>query len=315
MTMMMTMTINTDRTNRLCFRAVRTPSVDPKRSRSLNRRHHRPAARSDDVEQEMAMSHDSINDLMVMSQDSLKQQSNDADDFILNEHAQEPTPSRMMGHFNDEDEEENLLSRTKSNVEQQYPLISNELEIGQLPVIHARRTASENSLYSNSSSSAHMYDSHSLSTSCLTDKDDLTPSNDYPEQRPTPKPEEEEETTSNVGFFDRMKALVTKPVELVQEAIENRRKQRSDSSLNSPSEPATHHENDSLTKSESDDAVPTIQTSTSSAIGLGLGVQPNRDSLSADFGQLRDERRISSGHFQRQFGRTDPSTLDDRTTT
>ena len=225
-------------------------------------------------QQQMEMSRDSINELMIMSQDSLKQRSTDSlnseqelkflesnipplpssdtDDFISKEHTSEPTPSRMMMEY-DEDDDNDIKSTTE-----QYPLISNEIEIGQLPVIHARRTASENSLFSTSSSSIHMYDSHSLSASCLVDKDDLTPSNDYIDYqqqalydeaqknqqiyRETTTRDDEENndsnspSTSGPGFFGRMKALVTKPVEIVQEVMENRRKQRSTSSLNSNSD-------------------------------------------------------------------------------
>ena len=43
-------------------------------------------------------------------------------------------------------------------------------------------------------------------------------------------------SSTGIGFFDRVKAFVTKPVEIVQEAMENRRKQRSTSSLNSNSD-------------------------------------------------------------------------------
>jgi hypothetical protein len=222
-------------------------------------------------QQEMDISRDSINELMIMSQDSLKQRSSDSldseqelkflssntptlplseiDDFISKQHTNEPTPSRMMMKYDEDD--------IKLTTEQ-YPLISNEIEIGQLPVIHARRTASENSLFSTSSSSIHMYDSHSLSASCLADKDDLTPCNDYigDQQQAlydesyknqqiyretTTKDDDENNefnsnsspSTSSPGFFDRVKAFVIKPVEIVQEAMENRRKQRSTSSLNS----------------------------------------------------------------------------------
>ena len=243
-------------------------------------------------QQSMEMSRDSINELMIMSQDSLKQNlsdsldsdqelkflnsddvqlpSNDADDFILHEHTDEPTPSRMMTKYDDDDDDNNLDSPSK-----QYPLISNEIEIGQLPVIHARRTASENSLFSTSSSSAPMYESHSLSVSCLADKDDLTPSNDYIDYqqqmlndetqknqqiyRETTRQDENEDTleyprtsspvSSSTGFLDRVKAFVSKPVEIVQEAMENRRKQRSTTSLNSNSdinEQVTTHENEPI---------------------------------------------------------------------
>jgi hypothetical protein len=107
-------------------------------------------------QQQMDMSYDSINDFMMMSQDSLKQRSNESlnsehelpsltptgasnetDEFVLNQHNMEPTPSQMLGKYDDDDD----FQRTKSATELQYPLISNELEIGQLPVIHARRTA------------------------------------------------------------------------------------------------------------------------------------------------------------------------------
>ncbi|CAF1388326.1 unnamed protein product, partial [Adineta steineri] len=234
-------------------------------------------------QQEMEMSRDSISELMLMSQDSLKHQrsfdsldsdqeikllssntsqiqSNEIDDFLTTEHQSEPTPSRMMTNYVDDTSNNNIKSTNE-----QYPLISNEIDIGQLPVIHARRTASENSLFSTSSSSLHMYDGHSLSTSCLMDKDDLTPSNeyiDYQQQmlyddsqknqqiyRETTRTDDDDNnnnnddmnninvstspSTSSVGFFDRVKAFVTKPVEIVQEAMENRRKQRSTSSLNS----------------------------------------------------------------------------------
>ena len=81
--------------------------------------------------------------------------------LLLIQHTNEPTPSRMMMEY-DEDDSNDIKSTNE-----QYPLISNEIEIGQLPVIHARRTASENSLFSTSSSSVHIYDSHSLSASCL----------------------------------------------------------------------------------------------------------------------------------------------------
>ncbi|CAF4882044.1 unnamed protein product, partial [Rotaria socialis] len=40
-------------------------------------------------------------------------------------------------------------------------------------------------------------------------------------------------STAGIGFLGRVKALVSKPVEIVQEAMENRRRQRSTSSLNS----------------------------------------------------------------------------------
>lgn len=218
---------------------------------------------------QMEMSRDSINELMMMSQDSLKHRSTDSlesdqelkqlssntpqyplneiDEFISTQHTNEPTPSRMMMQYDDED------SQGTRSIPGQYSLISNEIEIGQLPVIHARRTASENSLFSTSSSSIHMYDSHSLSASCLADKDDLTPSNDYIDYqqqalyedmqknqqiyRDTTTEENEfkpdSPSSSSPGFFDRVKALVTKPVEIVQEAMENRRKQRSSSSLTS----------------------------------------------------------------------------------
>ncbi len=222
-------------------------------------------------QQQMEMSRDSINELMLMSQDSLKQRStdsldseqelkflssniptlssNETDDFIINQHTSEPTPSRMMMKYDEDDT--NDIKPTN----EQYPLISNEIEIGQLPVIHARRTASENSLFSASPSSIHMYDSHSLSASCLVDKDDLTPSNDYIDYqqqilyddsqknqqiyRETTRKDDDDDRNSSTsstggsGFFDRVKAFVSKPVEIVQEAMENRRKQRSTSSLNS----------------------------------------------------------------------------------
>ncbi|CAF1526545.1 unnamed protein product [Rotaria sp. Silwood1] len=228
--------------------------------------------------EQMEMSRDSINELMIMSQDSLKQRSSDSldaeqelkyllsnpntstistnetDDFMYKQHTNEPTPSRMMMKY-DEDDTNDIRSTTK-----QYSLISNEIEIGQLPVIHARRTASENSLFSTSSSSIHMYDSHSLSASCLVDKDDLTPSNDYIDYQQTVFYDDSQKNqqiyrettttdddnqynnlntnitsspTTGIGFFDRVKAFVTKPVEIVQEAMENRRKQRSTSSLSS----------------------------------------------------------------------------------
>ncbi|CAF4051875.1 unnamed protein product, partial [Rotaria magnacalcarata] len=226
--------------------------------------------------QQMKMSRDSISELMIMSQDSLKQRStdsleyeqelkyhqsednipltpsNETDDYIINQHTNEPTPSRMLMQYDEDDKSDFDLTI------KQYPLISNEIEIGQLPVIHARRTASENSLFSTSSSSAHMYDSHSLSASCLADKDDLTPSNDYIDchqnilyddsqkhqqiYRDTTTTDDNDfefsnsnpsSSTAGIGFLDRVKALVSKPVEIVQEALENRRKQRSTSSLNS----------------------------------------------------------------------------------
>jgi hypothetical protein len=227
-----------------------------------------------DHQQQMEMSHDSINELMMMSQDSLKHRSTDSldseqelkflssnlptlpldetDEFIINQHTSEPTPSRMMMEYDDDD------ANDIKSTNEQYPLISNEIDIGQLPVIHARRTASENSLFSTSSSSVHMYDSHSLSASCLMDKDDLTPSNEYIDHqqhilyddshqnqqiyRETTRKDDDETNDFNpssspsstgIGFFDRVKAFVTKPVEIVQEVIENRRKQRSTSSLNS----------------------------------------------------------------------------------
>ena len=224
---------------------------------------------------QMEMSRDSINELMVMSQDSLKQRStdsleseqelkflssnlptsfsNETDEFIMDQHTNEPTPSRMMMEYDEDD------SNDINSTNEQYPLISNEIDSGQLPVIHARRTASENSLFSTSSSSAHIYDSHSLSASCLVDKDDLTPSNDYIDHhqqsilyddsqknqqiyRETTVKDNDDNNDFNpssspsstgIGFFDRVKAFVTKPVEIVQEAMENRRKQRSTSSLNS----------------------------------------------------------------------------------
>ena len=231
-------------------------------------------------EQQMEMSHDSMNESMIMSQDSLKQRSmesldsdqemqllssnlppfptSDTDEFILAQHADEPTPSRMSAMTFDKDE----LEPTARH-EQLYPLISNEIETGQLPVIHARRTASENSLYSNPSSTIQMYDNHSFSASCLANKDDLTPSNEYLDHyqqqmlydvdsqknqqiyRATTRHEDDDDdehyefnqngspSTNGVGFFDRVKAFVSKPVEIVQEAMENRRKQRSTSSLNS----------------------------------------------------------------------------------
>ena len=227
------------------------------------------ASSSDQPQQQMEMSRDSITELMMMSQDSLKQRSSDSlesdqelkflssntprlssnevDDLIFKQHTNEPTPSRMMMTYEEEDSQGNT-----SNTEQ-YPLISNEIEIGQLPVIHARRTASENSLFSTSSSSIHMYDSHSLSASCLADKDDLTPSNDYIDYQQQALYEEAQKnqqiyrdttvedndfksgspSSGSPGFFDRVKALVAKPVEIVQEAMENRRKQRSTSSLSS----------------------------------------------------------------------------------
>ena len=236
----------------------------------------RPTESSTQAEQQMEMSYDSINDFMVMSQDSLKQQStesldseqelsqfpsrptafptNETDEFVLNQHNTEPTPSQMIGKY-DDDEDDESFQRTKSAAEHHYPLISNELEIGQLPVIHARRTASENSLYSNSSSSAPIYDNQSLSTSCLADKDDLTPSNEYtPEQKQffyddAQKNQETDRSSTTtddvhvqsappatIGFFDRVKAFVSKPVEIVQEAMEGRRKQRSNSSTDSASD-------------------------------------------------------------------------------
>ncbi|CAF3968588.1 unnamed protein product, partial [Rotaria sp. Silwood2] len=232
-------------------------------------------------QQQMEMSHDSINELMMMSQDSLKQRSsdsldseqelkslllnpntsirptNEADDFMYKQHTSEPTPSRMMMKY-DEDDTNDTQPTTK-----QYSLISNEIEIGQLPVIHARRTASENSLFSTSSSSIHMYDSHSLSASCLVDKDDLTPSDEYIDRQQNILYDDSQKNqqiyrettttttstdnneynnlntnitsspTTGIGFFDRVKAFVTKPVEIVQEAMENRRKRRSTSSLSS----------------------------------------------------------------------------------
>ena len=218
---------------------------------------------------QMEISRDSINELMMMSQDSLKQRSSDSlesdqelknlssntsqlplnemDEFIFTQHMNEPTPSRMMMKYDEED------SQGTGSAPEQYSLISNEIEIGQLPVIHARRTASENSLFSTSSSSVHMYDSHSLSASCLADKDDLTPSNDYIDHQQQALYEETQKnqqiyrdtttednefksqspSSSGPGFFDRVKAFVAKPVEIMQEAMENRRKQRSSSSLNS----------------------------------------------------------------------------------
>ncbi|CAF4205009.1 unnamed protein product, partial [Rotaria socialis] len=228
-------------------------------------------------QQQMEMSRDSISELMIMSQDSLKQRStdsleseqelkylqsedntpltpsNETDDYIINQHTNEPTPSHMLMKYEEDDTSDFDLT-TK-----QYPLISNEIETGQLPVIHARRTASENSLLSTSSSSAHMYDSHSLSASCLADKDDLTPSNDYIDYhqnilyddsqkhqqiyRDTTTTTDDNDfefsnsnpssSTAGIGFLGRVKALVSKPVEIVQEAMENRRRQRSTSSLNS----------------------------------------------------------------------------------
>lgn len=247
--------------------------------------------------QGMEMSRDSINELMMMSQDSLKHRSSDSldseqelkclelndnplvipssdtDDFIFKQHTSEPTPSRMMMKY-DEDETNNDLTSTAK----QYPLISNEIEIGQLPVIHARRTASETSLISTSSSSIHMYDSHSLSASCLADKDDLTPSNDYIDHHQNVLYEDSQKnqqiyrdttttedsvfetnssppSTTGLGFLDRVKAFVTKPVEIVQEAMENRRKQRSTSSLNSNTElndkPITDEEQNLLLSSSS----------------------------------------------------------------
>ncbi|CAF0736894.1 unnamed protein product, partial [Didymodactylos carnosus] len=48
-----------------------------------------------------------------------------------------------------------------------YHMIQREIETEQLPVMHARRTISENSLYSTSSSSVPMNNSNSLSNSCL----------------------------------------------------------------------------------------------------------------------------------------------------
>ena len=165
---------------------------------------------------------------------------------MIKQHTNEPTPSRMMTKYDDDDFDD------RKSTNEQYPLISNEIDIGQLPVIHARRTASENSLFSTSPSSLHMYDSHSLSASCLIDKDDLTPSNEYIDYqqhmlyddsqnnqqiyRETTRKDDDESndlnsspspSTTSIGFFDRVKAFVTKPVEIVQEAMENRRKQRS----------------------------------------------------------------------------------------
>ncbi|UJR30692.1 hypothetical protein I4U23_018213 [Adineta vaga] len=246
-------------------------------------------------QQQMDMSTDSINESMAISQDSLKRHSsdsldseqelkllssatpllpsNDTDDFIMRQHQSEPTPSQMMKKYDDD----SLNDLKSTNI--QYPLISNEIDIGQLPVIHARRTASENSLFSSSSSSLHMYDGHSLSASCLADKDDLTPSNeyiDYQQQilyddthknqqiyRETTRKDVDDDnndfnqssspSTSGGGFFDRVKAFVSKPVEIVQEVMENRRKQRSTSSLNSNPDfnekQLMDNENDSLTSS------------------------------------------------------------------
>lgn len=254
-----------------------TPQTETKQQSTSTESNQKQTEQSNQQQQlqQMEMSRDSISELMIMSQDSLKQRSSDSldsdqelkflsskippltlnetDDFILNEHTSEPTPSRMMTKYDEDD-----LNDIKSTNEQ-YPLISNEIEIGQLPVIHARRTASENSLFSSSSSSVHMYDSHSLSASCLVDKDDLTPSNDYIDHqqqmlyddvqknqqiyRETTRKDDDDTNEFNLssspssstgaGFFDRVKAFVTKPVEIVQEAMENRRKQRSTSSLNS----------------------------------------------------------------------------------
>ncbi|CAF1448595.1 unnamed protein product, partial [Adineta ricciae] len=247
-------------------------------------------------QQEMEMSTDSINEEMIISQDSLKQQSSDSldseqelkiispktpveppnetYDFIVKQHQSEPTPSQMMKKYYDDDESNDL--KPSAN---RYPLISNEIDIGQLPVIHARRTASENSLFSTSSTPLHMYDGHSLSASCLTDKDELTPSNEYMDDqqqilydesqknqqiyRETTRKDVDDDnlefnpssspSTSAVGFFDRVKAFVAKPVEIVQEVMENRRKQRSTSSLNSNSDftekQLVDNENESLTSS------------------------------------------------------------------
>ncbi|CAF1456995.1 unnamed protein product, partial [Adineta ricciae] len=230
-------------------------------------------------QQEMEMSTDSINEEMIISQDSLKQQSSDSldseqelklispktpvqppnetYDFIVKQHQSEPTPSQMMKKYYDDDE-----SNDRQPSADRYPLISNEIDIGQLPVIHARRTASENSLFSTSSTPLHMYDGHSLSASCLTGQDELTPSNEYMDDqqqilydesqknqqiyRETTRKDVDDDnnefnpgsspSTSAVGFFDRVKAFVAKPVEMVQEVMENRRKQRSTSSLNSNSD-------------------------------------------------------------------------------
>ena len=226
---------------------------------------------------QMDMNSDSINESMIMSQDSLKPPSSDSfeselelkilqsnsptlnsnqiDDFIIEQHTSEPTPSRMIMTYDEDNSNDN------KPINRQYLLISNEIEIGQLPVIHARRTSSENSLFSTSSSSSsspvHMYNSHSLSASCLIDKDDIKASKEYVDYqqhipyddsqlsrevyRDTTKSDDENDNsdlasssaTVEIGFFDRVKAFVTKPAEIVQEAMENRRKQQLTSSLNS----------------------------------------------------------------------------------
>ncbi|UJR15901.1 hypothetical protein I4U23_002824 [Adineta vaga] len=93
---------------------------------------------------------------------------------------------------------------------------STENDINQ--IVAPRRTTSENSLHS--TSSLHVYETHSLSTSCLIDKDDLTPSDN-----------DQEPTTNNGGFLERVKYLVNKPMEIVQEAMENLGKQRPNESL------------------------------------------------------------------------------------
>ncbi|CAF3397944.1 unnamed protein product [Rotaria socialis] len=98
---------------------------------------------------------------------------------------------------------------------------STETELNQL---YTRRTTSDNSLYS--TSSIHTCDNHSLSASCLVDGNDLT----------TPTKDDDDDDDDNeqnslmkatgARPFDRVKSFVSKSVDMVQETIDNRHKQR-----------------------------------------------------------------------------------------
>lgn len=99
-----------------------------------------------------------------------------------------------------------------------------------LSQIFTRRTTSENSLHS--TSSIPTYENYSFSTSCLMEKNDVTSVTNEN------KTEENSLTkTTSASLFDRMKAFVSKPVEIVQDTVENRHKPRTlDSNINeSPS--------------------------------------------------------------------------------
>ncbi|CAF4642389.1 unnamed protein product, partial [Rotaria magnacalcarata] len=91
-----------------------------------------------------------------------------------------------------------------------------ETELNQL---HTRRTTSDNSLHS--TSSVHTCDNHSLSTSCLTDGNNLaTHSNDGDNE------ENSLMKAAGASPFDRVKSFVSKSIDIVQQTIDNHHKQR-----------------------------------------------------------------------------------------